>query len=94
MDQKALAAIETLRNIGPKTARQLISVGITSKEQLKKLGPEKAFMKIWSKFGGEMEINALYLYALEGAIHDVDFRAIPKKRKKEFRKLTKELRVS
>lgn len=94
MKDNALKNIERLRNIGPKSARQLVAVGITSHTQLKKLGAEKAFMKLWEKFGGEMEINALYLYALEGAIYDIDFRAIPEKRKKEFRELTKELRNS
>lgn len=38
--------------------------------------------------------NALYLYALYGAIHDIDWRQIPNARKEEFKRFAAELRES
>ena len=38
--------------------------------------------------------NALYLYAIYGAIRNVDWKEIPIKKKKEFKKFAAELRKS
>lgn len=38
--------------------------------------------------------NALYLYSIYGAIHDIDWRAVPEKKKNEFKRWTEELRAS
>ena len=81
-----------LMNIGPEMAVKLVNAGINSSEKLRKLGSKKAFLKLHEK--GQLcgKYNAAYLYALEGAIRDCDWRAIPEKLKKEFKKYTAELR--
>ena len=78
--------------MAPRWPQKLVKAGINSSEKLRKLGAKKAFLKLYEKgllFEG---YNAAYLYALEGAIRDCDWRAIPEKLKKEFKKYTAELR--
>lgn len=81
-----------LRNIGPEMAAKLIAAGIDSPEKLRRLGARKAFLKLHEtgQFCGKY--NAAYLYALEGAIRDCDWRAIPERLKSEFKEYTAELR--
>jgi len=73
-------------------AAKLIAAGIDSPEKLRRLGARKAFLKLHEtgQFCGKY--NAAYLYALEGAIRDCDWRAIPERLKSEFKKYTAELR--
>lgn len=81
-----------LRNIGPEMAAKLVAAGIDSPEKLRRLGAKKAFLKLHEtgQFCGRY--NAAYLYALEGAIRDCDWRAIPERLKCGFKKYTAELR--
>jgi DNA transformation protein len=81
-----------LKNIGPTMAEKLVNVGIDSPEKLRKLGAKKAFLKLYEKGQFCSKYHAVYLYALEGAIRDCDWRAIPESLKKEYKKYTAELR--
>ncbi len=85
---------KSLRNIGPKTSRQLIKAGIDTPAKLKKLGAEEAFIKILQSGGFCGIFHAAYLYALWGAIYDCDWRDIPEEKKKEFKAFTQDLRSS
>jgi hypothetical protein len=44
------------------------------------------------KRGGKC-FNAAYLYALYGAVYDVDWREVPEAKERQFKKLTKRLRA-
>jgi len=81
-----------LRNIGPKTAQMLLDSGIESREQLVDIGAEEAFMKIFENGKMSFGPHAAFLYALEGAIQDCDWREIGEARKREFKLFTKGLR--
>ena len=81
-----------LRNIGPVCSKHLLDVGIDSLAKLKKLGAKQAFLKLCQHPNFAGEYNALYLYALEGAILDCDFRDIPEEKKKQYKELTATLR--
>ncbi len=90
--------ISEMRNLGPACEKDLNAVGIYTAEELKRLGPEDAFVKMLL---GRLELgrsakccNAAYLYALYGAIHEIDWRAVPEQKKKEFKALAAELRES
>lgn len=87
-----------MRNLGPAVEQDLGAAGITSPLQVRRLGTEKSFLKMLDgrlKTGRSAKCcNALYLYALYGAIHDLDWRAIPDQKKREFKKFTEELRQS
>ncbi|MEM9737655.1 MAG: TfoX/Sxy family DNA transformation protein [Bacteroidota bacterium] len=84
--------VQQLRNIGPVCARQLIAVGIDSLEKLRKIGSIDAYLRIVTHGVHCGQHHAAYLYALEGAIHDCDWRAIPEDKKEEFKALTASLR--
>jgi len=96
--QRDARRLSELRNLGPACERDLNAVGILTAQDLFDLGVEPAFLKLLegrvarglSTFG----CNAAYLYALYGAIHDVDWRDIPERKKVEFKTLTAELRAS
>lgn len=81
-----------LRNIGPKVATQLINAGIDSPEKLKQMGSKKAFLQIMASGSFSGCFNAAYLYALEEAILDCDWRDIPDQKKRECKEFTAELR--
>lgn len=90
--------ISQMRNLGPACEADFNTVGIMTADQIIKLGAEAAFIQMLNgrkKKGRSAKCcNAAYLYAIYGAIHDVDWRKIPEKKKREFKKLTAELRES
>ena len=87
-----------MRNLGPACENDLTAVGIYTAQDLIDLGAEAAFIKLLAghrKQGRSAKCcNAAYLYALYGAIVDKDWRKIPERKKREFRKLTADLRES
>ncbi len=90
--------ISEMRNLGPVCEQDLNAAGIHTAEQLKKLGAEAAFVEMLrarSNSGRSAKCcNAAYLYALYGAIHEIDWREVPEKKKAEFKNLAAELRQS
>jgi DNA transformation protein len=90
--------ISQLRNLGPVCEQELNAAGIFTFKELKALGAEAAFlcvMETRKKNGLSAKCcNATYLYALYGAIHDIDWREVPEKKKLEFKQVTAELRAS
>ncbi len=90
--------ISEMRNLGPACEQDFNSVGIMTAEQLIRLGPEDAFLKMLlgrKQQGGSTKCcNAAYLYAIYGAIHDVDWRNIPDHKKQQFKAFAAELRAS
>ncbi len=70
-----------LRNIGSTVAQKLINAGIENPEQLKKLGAKEAYIRILRSGGFCGKFHAAYLYALEGAITNCDWRKIPESKK-------------
>ena len=87
-----------MRNLGPSCERDFNAVGITRASQIVELGTEAAFLKmlIGKRKGGRaiQSCNAAYLYAIYGAIHDLDWRDIPETKKNEFKEMTAQLRAS
>ena len=96
--QKDMRKISEMRNLGPACERDLNAAGVITAEQLKQLGPEAAFVAMLQ---GRMQhdrsakcCNAAYLYALYGAIHNIDWRDLPEKQKQEFKILAADMRAS
>lgn len=83
---------QQLRNIGPVMAQKLLDAGIHSPEQLREIGAEEAYLRIYAAGGFCDKFHASYLYALEGAILDCDWLAIPAARKAEFKAFTQSLK--
>ena len=90
--------ISEMRNLGPACEKDFNAIGIETAGQIIELGAEEAFiqMLIGRKAVGRSAkcCNAAYLYAIYGAIHDIDWRALPQKKKEEFKTFTKQLRDS
>jgi len=77
-----MGVLSKLPNIGPDTERQLIEVGISTYEELKELGAEKAWLKIQT-----IDESACIhrLLGLEGAIQGVKKTLLPPERKAELK---------
>ena len=90
--------ISEMRNLGPVCQKDFAAIGITQAHQIVELGAEQAFVKMLlgrEKLGRSGKCcNALYLYALFGAIHDIDWREVPDEKKSEFKLLAAEMRAS
>ncbi len=63
----------SLRNLGPKSQAMLAAVGITSPQQLRKLGSVAAYSKV-KRSGTNASLNLLW--ALEGAITDLPWQQV------------------
>jgi len=68
-----------IRNVGPKSAAWLRQVGVRTQDDLNRLGPVDAFMKV-KRAGFRPSLNLLY--ALAGAIEDCHWADLPDERKK------------
>jgi len=67
--------IGLLMNLGPVSERQLAEIGIPDEEALRALGAVEAWRRL--KFRFPREMNAVGLYALEGALRDCHWNALP-----------------
>lgn len=90
--------ISEMRNLGPAVEKDLNAVGIKTAQQVIDLGAEETFIKMLlgrKKVGRSAKCcNALYLYAIHGAIHDIDWRSLPENLKAQFKEFAAELRAS
>lgn len=93
-EEKINHIIKTFKNIGERTAPQILDAGIETLDDLKKLGAEEAFYNIWAANPEEVEINAMYLYALEGAIQECNCLMIGENRKQQLQQYAQALRES
>ncbi|MCR9291969.1 MAG: TfoX/Sxy family protein [bacterium] len=90
--------ISELRNLGPKCEYDLNSVGIDSLDDLRELGVEQAFVRVVigrMRRGQDVSsLNLNYLYALHGALYDVDWRRLAAEDKQRYRLFLADMRAS
>ncbi len=67
-----------IRNVGPKSAAWRRPVGVRTQNDLVRIGPVEAFMKV-KRAGFRPSLNLLY--ALAGAIEDCHWADLPEERK-------------
>ena len=73
--------LEQLKGLGPKSSGQLGAVGIHTRDELEAVGPVQAFL--WLKEAGyNPSLN--FLYAMVGALNDVDWRVIARHEKERL----------
>lgn len=65
--------------------KKLTSVGIDSYEKLVEAGSKQAFLKLKEKYP---QICLVHLYALEGAIQNVEFNCLSGDKKKELKEFS------
>jgi hypothetical protein len=68
-----------IRNVGPKGAAWLRQVGVRTQDDLERLGPVDAFMKV-KRAGFRPSLNLLY--SLAGAIENCHWASLPDERKR------------
>jgi DNA transformation protein len=84
-----MADLTTMRNIGGEMARKLRAVGIGSREELLEAGAKEAFFRLKIRWP---QVCLVHLYALEGAVRDVDFNALPQETKEDLKTFNDYLR--
>lgn len=74
-------ATSKIRNVGPKSAAWLRQVGVRTTEDLNRVGPVEAFLKV-KRAGFRPSLNLLY--AMAGAMADCHWAELPEERKQEL----------
>lgn len=69
-------------NIGKEMSEKLKSVGIDSSEKFMETGAKQAFLKLKELYP---QICLVHLYALEGAICNIEFNSLSERKKKELK---------
>ena len=74
--------LSSLPNIGEVLAEKLRGIGVKGRDDLAAMGSIEAVLKI-----GDTDISACYnmLYALEGAIRDVRWHALPEEERRRLK---------
>lgn len=80
-----MSELTSMMNIGKEMARKLTSVGIDSSEKLMEAGSKQVFLKLKQAYPS---ICLVHLYALEGAIENVEFNALSEDMKKELKEFS------
>ena len=80
-----MAELMSMMNIGREMAGKLNSVGIRSAEELLALGSKRAFARLKKAYP---RACLVHLYALEGAIQDVEFNHLSEEKKKELKEFS------
>ena len=86
-----MSELAALRNIGKEMENKLKSVGISTAEELKALGSQEAFLRVKRRYP---YVCLVHLYALEGAITDIEYNQLPEDVKRELKQVEKASFVS
>jgi hypothetical protein len=79
-----MSDLSELRNIGPRSAEWLMSVGIQTSEDLQEVGVVEAFVRVKEAYPDRVSLNLLY--ALQGGILDIEWHLLPERMKNELRR--------
>lgn len=77
-----MAELTSMMNIGKEMAKKLAAVGIDSPEKLTHTGAKQAFFKLKEAYP---QVCLVHLYALEGAIENIEFNCLSEEKKKELK---------
>ena len=75
----------SMMNIGKEMARKLAAVGIDSSEKLLESGSKQAFIKLKETYP---QVCLVHLYALEGAVQNVEFNSLSESKKEELKEFS------
>ena len=74
-----MSSLKSLNGLGAKSQEKLHSIGITTKKDLHDIGPVRAYMKLKAAYPNTVSLN--FLYAMVGALENVDWREIANEEK-------------
>lgn len=83
---KATTALNGAKNIGSTIANRLYEIGVYTIADLQQMGAAKAYLKVKDNYPNKTIPICYYLYSFEGALLDLHWNDIPKKRKTELLK--------
>lgn len=74
--------LTAMKNIGAQMKRKLNVIGINSAEELIALGSKETFFRLKLTYP---DVCLVHLYALQGAIDNLDFNLLPENTKTELK---------
>ena len=77
-----MTELTSLKNIGKEMAKKLKSAGINTAEDLKAIGGKEAFFRLKLRYP---EICLVHLYALQGAVDDIEYNRLSEEMKQELK---------
>ena len=80
-----MTELTSMANIGTEMARKLRAVGINTVEELTAAGSRQAFFQLKSLYP---QVCLVHLYALEGAIQNIEFNCLPEEKKRELKEFS------
>ena len=80
-----MSELTSMMNIGREMAKKLTAVGIDSAEKLVETGAKQAYFKLKVAYP---QVCLVHLYALEGAISNVEFNSLSEEKKKELKEFS------
>lgn len=80
-----MSELKTMENIGSEMAKKLTAVGIDSPEELRRHGSKQAFLKLKQAYP---QVCLVHLYALEGAIQNMEFNNLSEEKKRELKEFS------
>ena len=80
-----MAELTSMMNIGKEMARKLTAVGIDEPEKLVEAGSKEAFFRLKTVYP---QVCLVHLYALEGAIQNVEFNSLSGDTKRELKEFS------
>lgn len=84
-----MTELTSMMNIGREMARKLKYVGIDSVEKLKEAGSKEAFFKLKTAYPS---VCLVHLYALEGAIQNIEYNCLSENKKSELKEFSDSLK--
>ncbi|GLQ31941.1 TfoX/Sxy family DNA transformation protein [Litoribrevibacter albus] len=69
-----MVAISSLKNLGEKSAEQLLTVGIKSAEELRQVGAVEAYVLLKRHYQKGISLN--FLYAMEAGLRNIHWQDI------------------
>jgi DNA transformation protein len=74
-----MGELSQMKGLGPKSEQQLNEIGIVTREDLERIGPVRAFIKLLNEASAKPSLN--FLYAMVGALEGEHWATIAKSRK-------------
>lgn len=80
-----MSELTEMMNIGKEMSKKLMSVGITSAEELAQIGAKQAFLQLKQEYPN---VCLVHLYTLEGAICNTEYNCLSEEKKKELKEFS------
>ena len=80
-----MSELTLMMNIGKEMAGKLTAVGIDSPERLMEAGAKQAFVKLKEAYPN---VCLVHLYALDGAVQNMEFNALSEETKKVLKEFS------